>query len=109
MDQDELTLFRDMARRALAQEIAPHIEEWEARHAVPRTLWNTLGAAGLLCPDLPEAYGAAGASARGNVFPTNILSFPWPMSWNDFSTPSLCLSGIDETVYNTKPLTLSEF
>ncbi|GAB5450134.1 MAG: acyl-CoA dehydrogenase family protein [Halioglobus sp.] len=62
MDNEELTLFRDMARRALEQEISPHIEEWEAQHAVPREMWNTLGAAGLLCPDMPEAYGAAGAS-----------------------------------------------
>lgn len=62
MDHEELTLFRDMARRALEQEISPHIEEWESQHAVPRELWNTLGQAGLLCPDMPEAYGAAGTS-----------------------------------------------
>jgi acyl-CoA dehydrogenase len=29
---------------------------------VPRELWHTLGQAGLLCPDIPEQYGAAGAS-----------------------------------------------
>ena len=29
MDNEELTLFRDMARRALEQEISPHIEEWD--------------------------------------------------------------------------------
>ena len=29
MDQEELTLFRDMARRAFEQEISPHIEAWE--------------------------------------------------------------------------------
>ena len=59
MDNEELTLFRDMARRALEQEISPHIEEWEGRHMVPRELWNTLGQAGLLCPDMPEEFGAA--------------------------------------------------
>ncbi|MDX1732949.1 MAG: acyl-CoA dehydrogenase family protein [Halioglobus sp.] len=64
MDNEELTLFRDMARRALEQEISPHIEQWEEEHAVPRELWNTLGAAGLLCPDMPEEYGAAGASPQ---------------------------------------------
>ncbi len=62
MDNEELTLFRDMARRAFEQEISPHIEQWEEDHWVPRELWNTLGAAGLLCPDAPEEYGAAGAS-----------------------------------------------
>lgn len=64
MDIEELTLFRDMAHRALEREITPHIEEWEARHAVPRELWNKLGDAGLLCPDLPQEYGAAGASPQ---------------------------------------------
>jgi acyl-CoA dehydrogenase len=54
MDNEELTLFRDMAHRALEQEISPHIEEWEGQHMVPRELWNTLGQAGLLCPDMPE-------------------------------------------------------
>tara|TARA_R110002110_G_scaffold66978_1_gene182955 strand:- start:43471 stop:44607 length:1137 start_codon:yes stop_codon:yes gene_type:complete len=62
MDNEELTLFRDMARRAFEQEIAPNIEQWEAQHKVPRSLWNTLGQAGLLCPDMPEAYGAAGTT-----------------------------------------------
>jgi len=62
MDTEELTLFRDMTRRALEQEVAPHFEEWEAQHIVPRELWNRFGAAGLLCPDMPEEYGAAGAT-----------------------------------------------
>jgi acyl-CoA dehydrogenase len=64
MDNEELTLFRDMARRALEQEIAPHYEEWEQNHMVPREMWNTLGAAGLLCPDMPEEYGAAGTTPQ---------------------------------------------
>ncbi len=64
MDNEELTLFRDMAVRAFEQEISPHIEEWEEQHMVPRELWNTLGAAGLLCPDMPEAYGAAGTAPQ---------------------------------------------
>jgi long-chain-acyl-CoA dehydrogenase len=62
MDKEELTLFRDMARRAFEQEISPHYEQWEEDHIVPRELWNTLGAAGLLCPDMPEEYGGAGTS-----------------------------------------------
>jgi acyl-CoA dehydrogenase len=66
MDQEEMTLFRDMTRRALEQEVAPHFEQWEKNHAVPRELWNTLGAAGLLCPDLPEQYGAAGTDPQVN-------------------------------------------
>ncbi len=62
MDNEELTLFRDMARRAFEQEISPHFEQWEADHLVPRELWNKLGEAGLLCPDMPEEFGGAGTS-----------------------------------------------
>ncbi len=61
---DEMTLFRDMARRAFEHEIAPHYETWEEQRMVPRSLWNTLGAAGLLCPDVDEAYGGAGTSPQ---------------------------------------------
>jgi len=64
MDNEELTLFRDMTRRALEQEVAPHFEHWEQQHMVPRELWHTLGAAGLLCPDMPEQYGAAGTTPQ---------------------------------------------
>jgi acyl-CoA dehydrogenase len=59
---DEMTLFRDMARRAFEQEISPRFEQWEQDHLVPRDLWRTLGEAGLLCPDVDEAYGGAGTS-----------------------------------------------
>jgi acyl-CoA dehydrogenase len=62
MDNEELTLFRDMARRAFEQEISPQFEQWEADHMVPRTLWNTLGEAGLLCADMPEEFGGAGTT-----------------------------------------------
>ena len=54
VDLDELTLFRDMARRAFEQEITPHYETWEEERMVPRTLWNRLGEAGLLCPEMEE-------------------------------------------------------
>jgi acyl-CoA dehydrogenase len=62
VDVDELTLFRDMARRAFEQEITPHYEAWEEERQVPRTLWNRLGEAGLLCPDMDEQYGGAGTT-----------------------------------------------
>jgi len=64
MDAEELTLYRDMARRAFEQEVAPHFEQWERDQIVPKELWTTLGAAGLLCPDMPEEYGAAGTDPQ---------------------------------------------
>lgn len=61
-DTAELALFRDMTKKALEQEIAPHYEAWEEAGIMPREIWYTLGQAGMLCVDLPEQYGAAGAS-----------------------------------------------
>lgn len=62
MSTGELALFREMTRRALDQEVAPYYEAWESAGMMPRDIWHTLGRAGMLCVDLPEQYGAAGAS-----------------------------------------------
>lgn len=59
---EDTVLYREMARRAFEQEIEPHYEQWEREHMVPRQLWNTLGEAGILCPDVSEEYGGAGTS-----------------------------------------------
>ncbi|MCG6658837.1 acyl-CoA dehydrogenase [Halomonas campisalis] len=60
--QDDMTpLFLDTIRRFLEQEVAPHYEAWEAAGEMPRSLWETLGDAGLLGIDLPEALGGSGA------------------------------------------------
>ncbi|MCA9537027.1 MAG: acyl-CoA dehydrogenase family protein [Myxococcales bacterium] len=59
---EEIALFRSQVLRFLEQEVVPHYEAWEAAHIIPRELWNTMGENGLLCVDMPEEYGAAGAS-----------------------------------------------
>ena len=65
-DNEELDLYRDMVLRFIQREVAPHYEQWEKDAMVPRELWNTMGAAGMLCVDMPEEYGAAGASFEVN-------------------------------------------
>lgn len=75
VDLDEMNLFRDMAKRAFEKEIAPYYEQWEAEHIVPRSLWNTLGAAGLLCPDVAEEYGGAGTSPHVTLAMIEELSY----------------------------------
>ncbi len=72
---EEMTLFREMARRAFEREIAPHYEQWEHERMVPRSLWNTLGNAGLLCPDVDEEYGGAGTSAMVTLAMIEELSY----------------------------------
>ena len=72
---DEMQLFRDMARRAFEKEISPHYEQWEEEHMVPRELWNTLGSAGLLCPDVAEEYGGAGTTPHVTLAMIEELSY----------------------------------
>jgi acyl-CoA dehydrogenase len=57
----ELASWRDTVVRFLADEVEPHYEQWEKAGIVPRELYDKLGAAGLLCVDLPEEYGGSAA------------------------------------------------
>ncbi len=59
--------FRDSVRRFVEKEIVPHHERWEEAGMVDRELWIKAGAAGLLCPSLPETYGGFGADFLFNV------------------------------------------
>jgi acyl-CoA dehydrogenase len=64
---DEHELFRSNVRRFIEQEMAPHHREWERAGIVPRELWRKAGDQGLLCANVPEVYGGAGADWLYNV------------------------------------------
>ncbi len=64
---EDITLFRDMLIRCLEKEVIPHYDQWERDGHMPREVWNTLGAAGMLGPDMPEEYGSAGAPLEVNL------------------------------------------
>jgi acyl-CoA dehydrogenase len=59
--------FRDMARRFFQEEMVPHHAQWEKDRVVPREIWRKAGELGLLCPNMPEAYGGSGADWLYNV------------------------------------------
>lgn len=70
-DQDESkALFRQTVRRFLAAEAEPHLNRWEAKGNVDRAFWQKAGAAGLLCPTVPEAYGGPGLDFSYNAIVT---------------------------------------
>ena len=54
-------IFRQSVAKFMDQEIAPHHGQWEKDGVVPRKAWTKAGEAGLLCADMPEEYGGAGA------------------------------------------------
>ena len=59
-------------RRFVAQEIAPHIDRWEAEGELPRELHRKAAAAGILGLRYPEAYG--GHSAGFDTFHGLVLT-----------------------------------
>ena len=52
--------FRDSVRRFIAEHVTPHHAQWEKDGQVPRELWLKAGELGLLCCNVPEAYGGMG-------------------------------------------------
>ena len=69
----EHEMFRDAARRFIAEEITPYHAEWERQGVVPRELWRKAGEAGLLCPNVPDEFGGPGANFLYNVVITEEL------------------------------------
>lgn len=60
-------MFRDEVRKFIAREVAPHFDRWETEGNIDRGFWRTAGAAGLLCPSVPEEYGGLGLDFRYNA------------------------------------------
>lgn len=59
--------FRAAVRRFFAAELTPNISRWEAQGQVDKRFWQACGEQGVLCPDMPEAYGGAGLDFRANA------------------------------------------
>src|SRR6476659_4569060 len=54
---EDLVLLEEQARRFIAAEYVPHLDRWAEEGMYYREVWTKAGAAGLLCPALPEEYG----------------------------------------------------
>lgn len=52
--------YRASVRRFLAEEVAPHHEQWEEEGIVPRELFTKAGEQGMLAMGVPEEYGGLG-------------------------------------------------
>lgn len=58
---EDFGIYQDMTVRFLETEIEPHFEQWEEEESMPKSVWKTMGEAGLLGVDMPEQYGGAEA------------------------------------------------
>ncbi len=57
----EHDMLRGSARKFFEREIVPHHRQWEKDGVAPRSIWRQAGEHGLLCVNIPEAYGGGGA------------------------------------------------
>jgi glutaryl-CoA dehydrogenase (non-decarboxylating) len=57
---DEQIQVRDMVREFAAREVAPHIQQWDAKGEFHREVLDKMGELGILGLPIPEAYGGAG-------------------------------------------------
>ncbi|EJW11384.1 Acyl-CoA dehydrogenase, short-chain specific [Rhodovulum sp. PH10] len=61
-DTEDLIALRDVARRFATERVAPGYRARETTKSFGADLVREMGALGLIAPELPEAYGGAGAS-----------------------------------------------
>lgn len=72
---DDHNAFRDTVRRVLDDVIAPRMDVHEREGTVEREAWEKVGAAGLLCPQVPEAYGGPGLDFSFNAIVTEEIAY----------------------------------
>lgn len=63
----EHEIFRNSVRKFLERELLPNFDRWEADGIIDRSFWRACGAAGLLCPTVPEELGGLGLDFRYNA------------------------------------------
>src|SRR5947199_2794836 len=59
---DELRMFRATVRQFIQKEFVPHQARWREQQRPDVEAWTQAGRAGVLLPDLPEAYGGGGGT-----------------------------------------------
>lgn len=73
--QSEHHMFRDQVRKFFDRELDPNIARWEREGIVDRKFWRACGAAGLLCPNVPEEFGGLGLDFYFNAVIAEELSY----------------------------------
>jgi len=59
---DDVRMFRESVRQFIQTDFVPQQERWRAQHAPDPEAWTAAGAAGILLPDIPDAYGGGGGT-----------------------------------------------
>jgi alkylation response protein AidB-like acyl-CoA dehydrogenase len=68
-------MFRDSVRKFFDRALWPNLDRWEEEGIVDRDFWKACGEAGVLCPQVPEAYGGLGLDYGYNAVVGEELSY----------------------------------
>jgi acyl-CoA dehydrogenase len=72
--KEEHLLLREQMRRFVGEQIAPHVDKWEAEETFPRELYKQIAEAGFLGVGFPEEYGGSGGDMLHAVIMTEELT-----------------------------------
>jgi alkylation response protein AidB-like acyl-CoA dehydrogenase len=108
----EHEIYRNTVRNFVETELVPYHAQWEKDKRVPREVWAKAGAAGLLCPDVPEEYGGFGADWLYNVVVIEELAKagmtgPGFMVHTDMVSPYILAWGSEELKHKWLPKMVS--
>jgi alkylation response protein AidB-like acyl-CoA dehydrogenase len=109
---EDVELLSETARRFFERECVPHYEEWERRGSVGTEIWRKAGAAGLLGPSVPEAFGGPGgnfahdAAITSEVNRTGVSGFGIALH-NSIVLPYILHYGSDDQKRNWLPRLVS--
>jgi acyl-CoA dehydrogenase len=67
MTADHREALRETAREFVRREVAPHLQDWEDAHEVPRSLHQAAAKQGLLGVSFPESVGGEGGDLLDSV------------------------------------------
>jgi acyl-CoA dehydrogenase len=89
-ETDDQRLLRKHAADFFRKEATPNQERWADQHQVDRDFWNKAGAAGLLCPELPDEYGGAGGNFGHEAAVQYELSFSGDSAFGFNAHSTIC-------------------
>lgn len=100
---EEHNIFRESVRRFVRKEVAPHVDEWEARGCYDKAIFKRMGELGLLGLTYPLEYGGQGADLKTSIVlweeicRAGALGFAMSvMVHTDMASPSLAAVGSRE-------------
>ncbi|MEO0032126.1 MAG: hypothetical protein RIS94_1884 [Pseudomonadota bacterium] len=104
--------FRETVARFVDEELVPNHAQWEKDEVVPREIWKRAGEVGILCPNIPEAYGGFGADWLYNVVVIEELAKkgitgPGFMVHSEMVAPYILAAGTEELKQEVLPKMVS--